>query len=109
MRVITFNANGIRSAASKGFFAWLAEQNADVVCLQETKAHTHQLPPDTYHPAGYRCHYHDAERKGYSGVALFARRESPSSPAASRTRYEPDWAGRSATRKAAGWKRASAI
>ncbi len=75
MRVITFNANGIRSAASKGFFAWLAEQNADVVCLQETKAHTHQLPPDTYHPAGYRCYYHDAERKGYSGVALFARRE----------------------------------
>jgi len=75
MRVITFNANGIRSAASKGFFAWLAEQNADVVCLQETRAHAHQLSSDAYHPAGYRCHYHDAERKGYSGVAIFARRE----------------------------------
>lgn len=75
MRVITFNANGIRSAASKGFFAWLAEQNADVVCIQETKAQEHQLPPEVYHPVGYHCHYHDAERKGYSGVALYARRK----------------------------------
>ena len=74
MRVITFNANGIRSAARKGFFAWLTEQNADVVCIQETKAQAHQLPPDPYHPSGYHCHYHDAERKGYSGVALYARR-----------------------------------
>ncbi|NMQ18754.1 exodeoxyribonuclease III [Candidatus Competibacter phosphatis] len=75
MRVITFNANGIRSAASKGFFAWLAEQNADVVCIQETKAQEHQLSPEVYRPVGYHCHYHDAERKGYSGVALYARRQ----------------------------------
>ncbi len=75
MRVITFNANGIRSAAGKGFFTWLAEQNADVVCIQETKAQRRQLPFDPYHPVGYSCHYHDAARKGYSGVALYARRE----------------------------------
>lgn len=75
MRVITFNANGIRSAASKGFFAWLAEQNADVVCIQETKAQEHQLSPELYRPVGYHCHYHDAERKGYSGVALYTRRQ----------------------------------
>lgn len=75
MRIITFNANGIRSAAHKGFFTWLARQNADVVCIQETKAQIHQLPLDPYHPAGYHCYYHDAERKGYSGVALYARRE----------------------------------
>ncbi len=75
MRVITFNVNGIRAAARKGFFDWLAGQNADVVCLQETKAQIHQLPPDLYHPPGYHCHYHDAERKGYSGVALYARRD----------------------------------
>jgi exodeoxyribonuclease-3 len=75
MRVITFNANGIRSAARKGFFDWLADQNAGVVCIQETKAQEQQLPPALYHPDGYHCHYHDAERKGYSGVALYARRE----------------------------------
>ncbi|MDG4552042.1 MAG: exodeoxyribonuclease III [Candidatus Contendobacter sp.] len=73
MRVITFNANGIRSAARKGFFDWLAGQNADVVCIQETKAQEHQLPPEVYRPADYHCHYHDAARKGYSGVALYAR------------------------------------
>ncbi|MCB1776801.1 MAG: exodeoxyribonuclease III [Candidatus Competibacteraceae bacterium] len=75
MRVITFNANGIRSAARKGFFAWLSQQNADVVCIQETRAQTHQLPQETYYPADYHCYYHAAERKGYSGVALYARRE----------------------------------
>ena len=74
MRVITFNVNGIRSAAGKGFFAWLAEQNADVVCVQETRAQSALLPPAHYHPSGYHCHYLDAERKGYSGVALYSRR-----------------------------------
>ena len=74
MRVITFNANGIRSAARKGFFDWLTGQNADVVCLQETRAQSSQLPPDPYQPPGYHCHYHDAERKGYSGVAIYSRR-----------------------------------
>ncbi|HCB13709.1 MAG TPA: exodeoxyribonuclease III, partial [Gammaproteobacteria bacterium] len=75
MRVITFNANGIRSAARKGFFNWLAGQDADIVCIQETKAQIHQLPSDPYHPAGHHCYYYDAERKGYSGVALYARCE----------------------------------
>lgn len=75
MRVITFNANGIRSAAHKGFFAWLAGQDADIVCIQETKAQVHQLPADPYHPTGHYCYYHDGERKGYSGVALYARRQ----------------------------------
>ncbi|MCC7219820.1 MAG: exodeoxyribonuclease III [Candidatus Contendobacter sp.] len=74
MRVITFNTNGIRSAARKGFFDWLTGQNADVVCLQETRAQSSQLPPDPYQPPGYHCHYHDAERKGYSGVAIYSRR-----------------------------------
>jgi exodeoxyribonuclease-3 len=75
MRVITFNANGIRAAARKGFFDWLAGQDADVVCIQETKAQAHQLLAEGCQPPGYHCYYHDAERKGYSGVALYARRE----------------------------------
>lgn len=74
MRLITFNANGIRAAARKGFFPWLARQNADVVCIQETKAQVHQLEDPRFHPEGYHCYYVDAEKKGYSGVALYARK-----------------------------------
>ena len=73
MRIITLNANGIRSAERKGFFTWMQQQNADVVCIQETKAQTHQLTTDPFYPAGYHCFYHDAEKKGYSGVALYCR------------------------------------
>ncbi|MGC8697163.1 MAG: endonuclease/exonuclease/phosphatase family protein, partial [Halothiobacillus sp.] len=52
MRVISFNANGIRSAAKKGFFDWLENQNADFVCIQETKAQPDQLTDAVFHPAG---------------------------------------------------------
>ena len=76
MRIITFNANGIRSAASKGFFDWFAAQHADVLCLQETKAQEHQLDASVYRPPGYHCSFHDARsKKGYSGVAIYARRK----------------------------------
>lgn len=76
MRIITFNANGIRSAATKGFFEWLREQEADVVCLQETKAQEHQLGDAAFRPDGHHCFYRDATtKKGYSGVAIYARRE----------------------------------
>lgn len=74
-RVISFNANGIRSAARKGFFDWLAEKEADVVCIQETKAQERQLTDDCFRPAGYHCYYEDAVRKGYSGVAIYSRHE----------------------------------
>lgn len=73
MRIITANVNGIRSAEKKGFFQWLANQQADVVCLQETKAQEHQLHPDDHYPDGFHCHYFDAQKKGYSGVAIFSR------------------------------------
>ncbi|MBV6424518.1 MAG: Exodeoxyribonuclease [Steroidobacteraceae bacterium] len=75
MRIVTLNANGIRSAASKGAFRWLARQDADVICLQETKAQLHQLDGHAIDiPGYYRCFY-DAKRPGYSGVALYAKRE----------------------------------
>lgn len=74
MKIITFNANGIRSAARKNFYQWLASQRADVVCIQETKAHHMQLSNDPlYFPEGYYCQYVDAEKKGYSGVAIYSR------------------------------------
>jgi exodeoxyribonuclease III len=76
MRIITFNANGIRSAANKGFFEWLKTQNADFVCLQETKAQEDQLSDPMFRPDGHHCFYRDATtKKGYSGVAIYAKRE----------------------------------
>ena len=74
-RVITANTNGIRSAAKKGFFTWLETQNADVVCIQETKAQRDQLDDALFHPVGYHCFYFDAEKKGYSGTALYAKQK----------------------------------
>lgn len=73
MRVITLNLNGIRAAERKGMFNWLIDQDADFVCLQETKAQKHQLQKDPFWPIGYHCFYRDATKKGYSGVALYSR------------------------------------
>ncbi len=73
MRIITLNANGIRAAARKGFFDWLDKQGADIVCIQETKAQRHQLEDPVFSPRGYHVYYHDAEKKGYSGVAIYTR------------------------------------
>jgi exodeoxyribonuclease III len=73
MRVITVNVCGIRSAAEKGLFRWLRRQRADFICLQETKAQEHQLDGHDVEIKGYHRYFNDAERKGYSGVALYAR------------------------------------
>ncbi len=73
MRIITANLNGIRSAARKGFFSWMTRQRADVVCLQETKAQIDQLQDRVFWPRGWHTYFHDAEKKGYSGVAIYCR------------------------------------
>ncbi len=73
MRIISVNVNGIRAAARKGFFPWLEKQNADVICLQEVRALEEQLTDPQFYPAGYQCDYYAAEKKGYSGVALYSR------------------------------------
>lgn len=75
LRIITINLNGIRSAAQKGFFDWLAAQQADIVCLQETKAQLAHLPDEIFRPQGYYCYFHDAEKKGYSGVGIYAKQK----------------------------------
>ena len=76
MRIISFNANGLRSAATKGFFDWFAAQQADLLCVQETKAQEHQLAEAIYRPDGYHVCFRDATtKKGYSGVAIYSRRE----------------------------------
>ena len=73
MRIITVNLNGIRSAANKGFFAWLQKQDADVICMQELKAQAADMTAEMLAPAGYFGHFHYAEKKGYSGVGIYCR------------------------------------
>ncbi|MDX1504713.1 MAG: exodeoxyribonuclease III [Spongiibacter sp.] len=87
MRIITANTNGIRSAARKGFFTWLAEQNADVVCIQETKAQTEQLTDPVFHPEGYVAIFSDAVKKGYSGTAMYCR--TPPKSVTTRLGWDP--------------------
>jgi exodeoxyribonuclease-3 len=72
-KLISWNVNGIRAAEKKGFLKWLADCGADVVAVQETKAHPEQLSPALLNPAGYHVAWSAAERKGYSGVATFSR------------------------------------
>lgn len=75
MKITSVNVNGIRAAARKGFFEWVERERPDVVCVQETKAQKDQLADPMFEPAGYHCCYHDAEKKGYSGVAIYSRHE----------------------------------
>jgi len=76
VKIISFNANGVRAAARKGFYEWLKAQDADFVCLQEIKAQEDQLTPEAlYYPEPYFCDYFTAEKKGYSGVAIYSRKK----------------------------------
>ena len=73
LRVISLNLNGIRSATAKGLYDWLEAQQADVVCLQELKAQLPDLSAAMLSPQGFHGWFHCAEKKGYSGVGLYAR------------------------------------
>jgi exodeoxyribonuclease-3 len=75
MRIVSANLNGIRSAASKGFFTWLLQEQPDIVCLQETKAQRVQLADPVFQPPGYHSYFFDAAKKGYSGVAIYTRQQ----------------------------------
>jgi len=75
MRIVTFNVNGLRSAATKGFTPWMRRQQADVVCLQEIKAREEDLPKALLAPQGLHAFFHPAEKRGYAGVAIYARKE----------------------------------
>ncbi len=74
MRIVTLNLNGIRSAASKGFYAWLPRQGADIVCVQELKAQAADMTAQMLNPPGYHGYFHYAAKKGYSGVGIYTRR-----------------------------------
>jgi exodeoxyribonuclease-3 len=75
LKVISLNANGIRAAERKGFFSWFTRQKADVLCIQELKARPEQIEDQSYHAHGFHRYLHCAEKPGYSGVAIYTRRE----------------------------------
>jgi exodeoxyribonuclease-3 len=75
MRIISVNVNGIRAAARKGFYDWLRYQRADIVCIQELKAQVDQLQDPIYWPRAFDCYYYPAQRKGYSGVAIYCKQQ----------------------------------
>ena len=74
MKIASYNVNGIRAAMKKGFMEWLKETDADVVCLQETKAQVDQIPSFEFAEAGYETYAFSAKKKGYSGVAILCKK-----------------------------------
>jgi exodeoxyribonuclease III len=82
-KLLSWNVNGLRSVGNKGFGDWFKDQSADVVCVQEIKVQKHQLPPELLNPysteggskISYHSFLHSAEKPGYSGVAIFSRKE----------------------------------
>src|ERR1700750_1273215 len=75
MRIISYNVNGIRAALSKGFLDWLKTNPADVICLQETKASKENIDHTKLNELGYFDYWYSAQKKGYSGVAVFTKIE----------------------------------
>lgn len=76
MRIVSLNANGIRSAVKKGFFDWVQVNNPDIICIQETKIKSAECKDlNKISPPGYHVVFEDAEKRGYSGVAIFAKKQ----------------------------------
>ena len=75
MRVLSYNVNGIRAALKKGFADWLQAANPDVLCIQETKALQEQVDTGVFEDLGYHHYWFSAQKKGYSGVAIFTKKE----------------------------------
>lgn len=73
MKILSYNVNGIRAALNKGFAEWLEATAPDVLCLQETKAMKEQVDAAVFDALGYQHHWHSAQKKGYSGVAILTK------------------------------------
>lgn len=78
LTLYSWNVNGLRAAQRKGFLDWLHETQPDILSVQETKCHPDQLDEALRQPEGYHTYWSSAEKKGYSGVALYSRREPKS-------------------------------
>lgn len=75
IKLVSWNVNGLRACERGGFSRWMAEQKADVVCLQEIKVRPEQLPPELANPVRHHAFWNPAEKLGYSGTAIFSRKE----------------------------------
>jgi exodeoxyribonuclease-3 len=75
MKIVSYNVNGIRSATSKGLLNWMEELKAEVYCFQETKADRSQLDHAPFEFFGYNSYWFSAQKKGYSGVAIFTKQK----------------------------------
>ena len=75
MKIITYNVNGLRAAVGKGLPEWLAQEQPDVLCLQETKLQPDQYPAEVFEALGYKSYLYSAQKKGYSGVAILTKQE----------------------------------
>ncbi|WP_448518997.1 exodeoxyribonuclease III [Rhodoflexus sp.] len=75
MKIITYNVNGIRAAMKKNLVGWLEEEQPDILCLQEVKAAPTQIDLTPFTAMGYQYYWHEAEKRGYSGVAIFSKVE----------------------------------
>src|SRR6201985_1004584 len=73
MRIISYNVNGLRSAITKGFTEWLASNPTDIICLQEIKAHKENVDFAAIEALGFHTYWFPAQKKGYSGVAIFSK------------------------------------
>ena len=74
LRIVSWNVNGLRACAKKGFRAWLGRSGAEIVAVQEVRALPEQLPDAVRAPKGFHAWFQPAEKLGYSGVGLYARR-----------------------------------
>ncbi len=74
MKLLSWNVNGIRAGEKKGFLEWLQKESPDILCVQETKCHPDQLKKNLLQPDGYTSYFSAAEKKGYSGVAVFTKK-----------------------------------
>ncbi len=75
MKLLSYNVNGIRAAFKKGFASWLEATHADVICIQETKAQESQVDTTVLEALGYHHYWFSAQKKGYSGVAIFSKQK----------------------------------
>ncbi|MEK6553597.1 MAG: exodeoxyribonuclease III, partial [Bdellovibrionota bacterium] len=73
MKIITWNVNGIRAVAKKGFLEFIAAEKPDILCLQESKAHKDQVPPEIVNVSGYKSYWSSAKKSGYSGTVTYVR------------------------------------
>ncbi len=73
IRLVSWNVNGLRAIWKKGFADWFAAEQPEILCVQETKAHVEQLDPEIMHFQDYQSYFYSAEKKGYSGVAIYSR------------------------------------